>query len=290
MFLCSTKAGCLLLGRMKRDMMKRLLGAIIGIAVLIMVMISRSIYVFNFALMIICILGVYEFFHAFKQKGYQPISLFGYGSAICLFFVNTRNIISYDSLRVALIELIPILFFIMFSVSLLSKGKFGVMDVAITFMGITYVPFFLMFLTLTRQLTSGEYYVWYIFGGAWVTDTFAYLIGRKFGKHKFSKISPNKSIEGAIAGIIAAATFFGGYTAFLIQKEIASFSIVLMVLLGALLSVVSQVGDLIASSIKRYCETKDFGKILPGHGGVLDRFDSIIMLSPLMYILLQIMI
>ena len=275
---------------MKRNMMKRLLGAMIGLVILIIVMISKSIFVFNFALMIICILGVYEFYHAFQQKGHHPIVLFGYGAAVCLFLVNTKSILSYDMLRVALIEMVPILFFIMFSVSLLSKGKVGVMDVAVTLMGVIYIPFFLMFLTLTRQLINGEYYVWFIFGGAWFTDTFAYLIGRRFGKHKFSKISPNKSIEGVIAGILAAAVFFGVYTFFLIQKGIGNFSIIIMVFMGAFLSIVSQVGDLIASSMKRYCEIKDFGKIMPGHGGVLDRFDSIIMLSPFLYILLQAMV
>ena len=167
--------------------------------------------------------------------------------------------------------------------------KNNIQDIAITIFGIIYIPFFLMFLTLTRQMEMGEYLVWYILAGAWVTDSFAYLIGSQIGKHKFSKISPNKSIEGAIAGIMFTATFYGVYTYFLMSKGL-EFNVVEMVVVGIIISIISQIGDLAASAIKRYCGIKDFGAIMPGHGGVLDRFDSIIMISPFVYIFLQILL
>ena len=186
-----------------------------------------------------------------------------------------------------LIEAMPIIIFILFVITLLSKGKKTIQDIMITLFGIVYIPFFLMFLTLTRQLEHGEYLVWYLFLGAWITDSFAYLIGKKFGKHKFSKISPNKTLEGAFAGILFCAISFGIYTLLLKKWDVVSLNMVEMVFVGMVISVISQIGDISASSIKRFCEVKDFGKIMPGHGGVLDRFDSIIMISPFIYLFMQ---
>jgi phosphatidate cytidylyltransferase len=227
-----------------------------------------------------------SFMQLFKIRDTILSVSFGYLTAISVFFVNFQ-LMTADTLKMILIEIMPIAIFVLFTVSLLSKGKKNVQDVMITLFGMVYIPFFLMFLTLTRQLEHGEYLVWFIFLGAWITDSFAYLVGKACGKHKFSKISPNKTIEGAIGGLVFCAIFYGIYTALLKHWGIVELNIVTMVLVGFVISLISQIGDLSASSIKRFCEVKDFGKIMPGHGGVLDRFDSIIMISPFVYLFMQ---
>lgn len=263
-------------------MAKRLISTFIGIIILILVMASRSVIFFNIALTIIAIMGIHELYGAFKLKGINALSLIGYLSSFGLLFINQ----DYDKIKTILILALPVMMLIMFAKSVFTNMKTNVIDIFATLFSVLYIPFFLMFLSLTRQMNNGEYFVWLILGGAWITDSFAYLIGSKIGKHKFSKISPNKSIEGAIAGIVGAAVFYGGYTYFL-NKAGLNLSYVEMIIFGAIISVISQIGDLIASGIKRYCGIKDFGKIMPGHGGVLDRFDSIIMISPFVYIFLQ---
>lgn len=263
-------------------MAKRLISTGIGLIILCLIMFSNSIMIFNLALTIIALIGISEFYNAFKNKNVRPVAILGYIVTLGLFFVNNN----YDQIKTFLILILPIMILILFSKIVFSNGKTNIQDIMITIFGIVYVSFFLMFMTLTRQMEFGEYYIWYILFGAWITDSAAYLIGSKFGKHKFSKISPNKSIEGAISGIIATAIIYGIYTYFLNSVGI-TLNCAEMVLIGAIVSVISQIGDLSASSIKRYCDIKDFGKIMPGHGGILDRFDSIIMISPFIYMFLQ---
>ena len=271
-------------------MAKRLISTAVGIIILLLVMISNNIYIFNIALTIIALIGVYEFYNAFKAKGIKPVPLIGYISSLGLLLVNSEfSFVSSEQIKNILVLALPFLILILFCKSVFSNMKNNIQDIAITIFGVIYIPYFLMFLTLTRQLAYGEYLVWYILAGAWVTDSFAYLIGSKIGKHKFSKISPNKSIEGSIAGVIFTAIFYGIYTYYLTTVGL-ELNVAEMVFAGIIVSLISQIGDLAASAIKRYCGVKDFGKIMPGHGGILDRFDSIIMISPFIYIFLQILL
>ena len=126
-----------------------------------------------------------------------------------------------------------------------------------------------------------------IFIGAWVTDTFAYFTGVFFGKHKLIEdVSPKKTIEGCSGGVIGAALIAFIYACvFRTELESNGCPVWLFVLVGAVGAVCSQIGDLAASAIKRNYEIKDYGKLIPGHGGVMDRFDSILFTAPLAYIL-----
>lgn len=133
---------------------------------------------------------------------------------------------------------------------------------------------------------TGLYYLFLIFICAWMTDTGAYFSGRFFGKHKLApSISPKKTVEGSVGGIICAmlGCIVLGLVATYINE--ASPNYWLLALVGLIGSCLAQLGDLIASLIKRTCGVKDFGNIMPGHGGALDRFDSVIMVSPFIYYL-----
>jgi phosphatidate cytidylyltransferase len=131
----------------------------------------------------------------------------------------------------------------------------------------------------------GFFIVIIMFCSIWICDSAAYFIGRKFGKHKLlERVSPKKSIEGAVAGFIASAVFFPLASYFFIPE----FSTVYAIILGVIVGIFGQIGDLVESKLKRDADVKDSSDLIPGHGGILDRFDSIIFVSPIVFIFLVI--
>lgn len=186
------------------------------------------------------------------------------------------------SMELIIFMLIALMFVYVFGFS-----KYHANQVMNTFFSLIYAPVMLSFVFLTRQLENGIYLVWMIFISSWISDTFAYLVGVMVGKHKLAPVlSPKKSIEGAIGGVVGAAiagALFGVYLDHVLGT--AKFMIVLAIV-GGVGSVISQVGDLAASAIKRNHEIKDYGKLIPGHGGIMDRFDSVIFTAPITYFLI----
>lgn len=143
------------------------------------------------------------------------------------------------------------------------------------------------FVYLTRDLTYGVYLVWIIFISSWICDTCAYLSGIAFGKHKLAPVlSPKKSVEGAVGGVAGSALAGSLFAWILLVPVTGNHSVIwLVALISAAGAVISQVGDLAASAIKRNHEIKDYGKIIPGHGGIMDRFDSVLFTAPVIYYL-----
>ncbi|MDE6405371.1 MAG: phosphatidate cytidylyltransferase [Lachnospiraceae bacterium] len=150
-----------------------------------------------------------------------------------------------------------------------------------------YGPVMLSFLFLLREgLDDGIYLVWLVFLASWGSDTCAYCVGVLIGKHKMTpKLSPKKSIEGAVGGVLGAAVLFVLYAHFVInQYTMITLSLPLAAALGAVGALVSMVGDLAASAVKRDHGIKDYGKLIPGHGGIMDRFDSVIVAAPIVFL------
>jgi len=172
-------------------------------------------------------------------------------------------------------------------------GSVNIVDCATALFGFFYTSFLLSFIYLIRAQHYGEYFVWLVFITAFGSDTFAYFVGRAFGKHKLApELSPKKTIEGAVGGLIGSGLLgmlFGMLISSVFHLEDID-SIVYFAIVGVVGAVFSMFGDLAASAIKRYTKIKDFGKIFPGHGGVLDRFDSVIFAAPMMYMALLLMI
>lgn len=170
--------------------------------------------------------------------------------------------------------------------------KYQASDIMSTYFSFIYAPIMLSFIYLTRQLQDGIYLVWLIFISSWISDTAAYLVGVLFGKHKLAPVlSPKKSIEGSIGGI-AGSALVGALFGYILMKNLHydnAFIAVIAVISG-IGSVISQVGDLAASAIKRNHEIKDYGNLIPGHGGIMDRFDSVIFTAPMIYFLATIML
>ena len=163
--------------------------------------------------------------------------------------------------------------------------KYHAEQVMAAFFGVVYVAVMLSFIYLTRNLPDGKFLVWLIFLCSWGCDTCAYCVGMLIGKHKMAPVlSPKKSIEGAVGGVVGAA-LLGVIYAAATQGKMAEYALICGV--GAL---ISMVGDLAASAIKRNQNIKDYGKLIPGHGGILDRFDSVIITAPVIYYLAKLIL
>ncbi len=181
------------------------------------------------------------------------------------------------------LSLIVFMFVYVFSFPRYKAGQ-----VMTAFFAFVYAPVLISFLYMIRMgLDHGIYLVWLVFLCSWGSDTCAYAVGVLFGRHKMApKLSPKKSVEGGIGGVAGAALLFGLYTYFVINPFTAQqFQLNLggAMCLGAVGALVSMVGDLAASAIKRDNEIKDYGKLIPGHGGIMDRFDSVIIAAPLVF-------
>ena len=217
-------------------------------------------------------MALHEFYKAFTAKNIKPIYWLGYVFAI---YLGVKN---YFRLPISYTFVFGFLLFLISIVYMLTL-KHDIIDISVTTLGIMYVGVFMDFVILTYDnLPKGHILVWLILIISFMTDTFAYFSGYLFGKHKLiPKISPKKTIEGSIGGII------GSIVCCVIFGYVFKLSIIQMIIIGGLGSVIAQIGDLFASAIKRYVGIKDYGKLIPGHGGILDRFDSVILVAPFVY-------
>ncbi len=177
-------------------------------------------------------------------------------------------------------------------VYVLKFPKYHANQVMASFFAFVYAPVMLSFIYLTRQAEYGIYIVWLILISSWGCDTCAYVVGMLIGKKKiFPVLSPKKSLEGCIGGALGAALLGALYGHFVVNRVVDEQEVTWIVaLICAVGAVMSQGGDLAASAIKRNHEIKDYGKIIPGHGGIMDRFDSVIVTAPMIYFLVILLI
>ena len=262
--------------------MKRVLSSAVLVPVVLIVFLLGNKYIVDIFVGMVAIRCLHELFHAFEQKGHHPVKWVGYLSAITIMFIH---IIPTKYLPVIIGTIIPTSILLLFILVIFKKAKINIIDTVITFFGICYCVLLLMCMSLIREMENGKFLIWYVFLASWLTDVFAYLVGKAIGKHHFTDISPKKTIEGCIGGTIGSAICIITYT--LLINNFAGFNInvTLITLAGILLSIIGQIGDLSASVIKRYAGIKDYSDLIPGHGGMLDRVDSVIFIAPFTYLL-----
>lgn len=265
---------------------KRITSSLLGLPMVIVVLLFGNKYVIDVALAVVALISLHEYYNSFS-KNYKTIQWLGYLLAICISFIH---LVPTDMLFKIISLGIPFIVAILFIELILRNLKISIVDIAISLFGIFYIVLFTMFVPLIAGLEHGKVLIWYVLTTSWGTDIFAYIVGRKIGKHKFSKISPKKSIEGCIAGTIGAVILSLIYT-FCINKFMGFLiaPYLHIVIASIVLSVIGQFGDFAASSVKRFNEIKDFSNLIPGHGGLLDRIDSLIFIAPFAYILLTIL-
>ena len=261
-------------------MLKRIISAAVGVPIIVAVVYYGGLW-FVGAVMLLSLLASIELGRILKRIGLKEMRSFLYTGALLF-----PLLLSFDP---AWLPHFLVLF--VFSGVVVSLSKFPestLTDLSVNFFSILYIPFGFAHFILLRQMDQGMLLIGYAFALVWMTDIGAYFIGTYLGKRPFfSQISPNKTLEGAIGGVITGV--FGGLVFCILVNRTAPFNNMgFLIFLAPFLTIVCQFGDLFESSIKRLAKTKDSSQIIPGHGGVLDRFDSALWVIPLFYHILQI--
>ena len=253
----------------------RLISGIVLVIIALATIISGS-WILFFTLLAVSLIGMRELYKVMKvsDEHVTVLELVGYLGAVLYYIAMKADFGNYGTMAI-IISMILILFVYVFG-----YPKYHAEQVMAAFFGVVYVAVMLSFIYLTRSLPDGKFLIWLIFLCSWGCDTCAYCVGMLIGKHKMAPVlSPKKSIEGAVGGV-AGAALLGVIYAAATQGKMAEYALICAV--GAL---ISMVGDLAASAIKRNQNIKDYGKLIPGHGGILDRFDSVIITAPVIYYL-----
>ncbi len=257
----------------------RLLSGIVLVIIALITVITGQDLLFG-VLLVISLIGMSELYKVVdvhkKLLGFTGY-LAGIAYYVCLRFGSKEQIV----------PLIIGFLILLMAVYVFSFPKYIAQQVMFVFFGLFYVALMLSYVYQTRMLPQGAFLVWLIFLCSWGSDTCAYCVGMLMGKHKMApKLSPKKSVEGGIGGILGAA-LFGAVYGLAINRFAsgADANVLHYAIICGIGSMISQVGDLAASAIKRNHDIKDYGKLIPGHGGILDRFDSVIFTAPIIYYL-----
>ena len=256
----------------------RLLSGIVLMAITIALMVYGG-YPLFFVITLISVIGLYELYRTVGMEKTMP-AFIGYISSIVIDILILNN--GFEELVMWLIATLMVLM----ACYVIAYPKYN--SEQMLMFGLIYVTVMLSFVFKVRFAQNGILLVWFIYIGSWGSDTCAYCVGKLIGKHKMpSKLSPNKTIEGCVGGV-AGAALIGLIFALVFFKH--GQIIWQLPIIGAVSAVISQIGDLTASAIKRNHNIKDYGNLIPGHGGILDRFDSVIFTAPIVFYLIKYML
>ena len=257
----------------------RLLSGIALVVILLATGILGGNILWGFCLAI-SLIGLYEFYKVFKIE--KSLGIIGYAFAAVYYLALLLYKGSVNGALFLAIELMVVA-----GAYVLKYPKFNTEQVFASIIGLLYLPMMLSYVYQIRVAEDGLYSLWLIFLCSWGCDTCAYCVGMLFGKRKLAPVlSPKKSIEGAIGGVAGAAALGAVYGVVVNNSMVMENAPLVFAIICAVGAVISQFGDLIASGIKRQHNIKDYGKLIPGHGGILDRFDSVIFTAPMIYALL----
>ncbi len=271
-------------------MKTRIISSFIGLAILVAVLILGGPW-FILGFWGVTVFALYEFFHALEAGGLHPIKGVGYLFSgifpiygIHIFFPDFYNAHTVGIWGITVFFFI-LNVYLMYALCVLKSEKYNYEDVALTIFSGLYISIPMFGFLPIYFNRNGQLLIWIIFLIAWGTDIFAYFIGVFFGKHKMMPaLSPKKTWEGFFGGLLGATVLMTVYGVLVSAFSNNAIPWWIYTLLGLVLSLVSQFGDWFASSIKRRVKVKDFGNIMPGHGGLLDRFDSILVIVPFVYL------
>lgn len=267
-------------------MKQRIITAVVAFFVLLPVLIFSDTFIFPLGLAVCAVLSVWEMFACVGLKNAwlftAPMYVLGAAFPFLIRYLPDRDLLAPIAICAAVVWTLYA-----FTVLIFSHGKYPLEAVFVASFSLFYIFIGFNAILFIHDCEPGGKYLYYIcFLGAWITDIFAYFCGRAFGKHKLiPDVSPKKTVEGSIGGTlfcILVMVIFG----FVVEKLVPEISANLLIfaVAGVLIAVVSQIGDLSMSVIKRKYGVKDYGFIFPGHGGVLDRFDSVIAVSALLMV------
>lgn len=265
-----------------KSFVTRLCSGIVLVALILYTVITGGNVLFGFNF-IISMLAVYELYKVLGIEKSIP-GFTGYVAMIAYYVLIFTDKTQYTFMLI-----------IVFLICLLAEyvfmfPKYKTEQISNALMCMLYGGVLLSYIYLIRNGNNGAYTVWLIFLCSWASDTCAYVAGVAFGKHKMAPVlSPKKSVEGAVGGVIGAALLGAIYaTIFSSHINLSVHPVIAFAIICAVGALISMVGDLAASAIKRNHDIKDYGKLIPGHGGIMDRFDSVIYVAPIIWMLLQI--
>ena len=254
----------------------RLISGIVLVIIAAFLLVEGS-TVLYFASLAISLIGLYELYRVMKIERSAP-GFVGYAAVVAYYWImgNREQYVTF----LAIVSLM-----ILMTIYVVTFPKYGTEQITVAFFGIFYVGIMFSYLYQVREMPDGKYLVWLILLSSWGCDTCAYCAGMLLGKHRLAPVlSPKKSIEGAVGGVVGSALLGCIYAYFFGAKmDEVSNPMVACAVACAIAAVISQIGDLAASAIKRNHNVKDYGNLIPGHGGVLDRFDSMIFTAPAIY-------
>lgn len=227
---------------------------------------------------IISLIGLFELYRVLRIEK-TPLGFIGYGATFIYYaqlWMGWENYVTLMAIGVLML---------LMAVYVFTFPKYKTEEITAAFFGVFYVVMMLSYLYQVRRMPDGRYLVWLIFLSSWGCDTCAYCVGMLLGKHRLAPVlSPKKSIEGAVGGV-AGSAILGIIYAYVFGQHMTEVGNPMLACAAAcaIAAVISQVGDLAASAIKRNHQVKDYGHLIPGHGGILDRFDSMIFTAPAIY-------
>ena len=261
----------------------RLLSGILLVIIALVTVITGGNLLFA-VLLLISLIGMTELYKVFHIEKKAP-GIVGYIFAILYYgLLYFKPLLPGESLN-CFVMLFMAFLICQMAVLVFAYPKYNTQQIFAGFFGMFYVAVMLSYLFLVRRAADGVYLVWLVFLSSWGCDTCAYCAGMLFGRHKLAPVlSPKKSIEGAIGGMVGAALLGALYGAvFGTHMEEVGNPVIACCAACAIAAVISQIGDLAASAIKRNHQVKDYGTLIPGHGGILDRFDSMMFTAPAIY-------
>ena len=250
--------------------------------VLVIVLIGTVGYGGNLLFGLLAVVSLIGMSELYKVVGVQKkiLGFAGYLAAVAYYAVLYTTDMEHMTM-VFILSLILVM-----GIYVFAFPEFKAEQVMTVFFGLFYVAVMLSYIYQTRMLPEGDVVVWLIFLSSWGCDTCAYCVGMLIGKHKMApRLSPKKSIEGGIGGVLGAALLGALFTLAMNHWGGEDVNAAHYALICGIGGIISQVGDLAASAIKRNHDIKDYGKLIPGHGGILDRFDSVIFTAPVIYYL-----
>lgn len=256
----------------------RLLSGIVLVIIALVTIITGGDVLF-FLLAAISLIGMSELYKIAEIEK-KSLGFLSYAAALAYYGIIRAG-------RTDMIIFLAIVFLILLMAAyVFTFPKYKANQVMTAYFGLFYVAVMLSYIYQTRLLKEGAFLVWLIFLCSWGSDTCAYCVGMLIGKHKMAPVlSPKKSVEGGVGGVLGAALLGSLYAAAINHFAGAGANALHYALICGVGSLIAQVGDLAASAIKRDNDIKDYGKLIPGHGGILDRFDSVIFTAPVIYYL-----
>ena len=271
-------------------MKTRTITSVFILLVMIPIILLSKFIIYPIALSALAVMATFEILRALGVEKNWYLSIPAYILAgvfpFASYFVTAQSSFTY---LLTIAALIYIYMIYTMGVSVFSKGQTTFKTISEVLLSVTYVVVSFTSLSMIRYIDKeiGLYKLILVFIVSWVCDAMAYVVGSLIGKHKLiPEISPKKTVEGAIGGVISAIAAYMLY-GLVLDLAIPNVEVnyIVLAVFGLVLAVVSQLGDLIASLIKREHNIKDYGKLLPGHGGIMDRFDSIMAVSTILLIL-----